>query len=179
MIVVDVETGGLDEKENPLLSIGAVDFETKEEFYVEMKPREGSKCTKEALEINGIEPYSKKWKDNGTTKWAMEGFQAWIWGRDLPLTGHNPSFDLKFLNYNFSFHNIEQRIPYRTVDLHSIAHFKLIQERGIPDRKLSSDTIYELLGMEPEPRPHNALNGAKWEAEAFRRLFGNKIHLCL
>ncbi len=33
------------------------------------------------------------------------------------------------------------------------------------------DGVLALVGLEPEPKPHNALNGARLEAEAIRRLF--------
>jgi hypothetical protein len=39
---------------------------------------------------------------------------------------------------------------------------------------LNSDRVMKYVGIPPEPKPHNALNGAKWEAEAFMRLFYDK-----
>lgn len=35
---------------------------------------------------------------------------------------------------------------------------------------LSMDSVLGLAGLEPEPKPHNALTGAKLEAEAIRRI---------
>ena len=55
MIVVDVETSGLDDEKNSLLSIGAVDFyNPKNQFYGECRVREGAEVNPEALEVNGF-----------------------------------------------------------------------------------------------------------------------------
>lgn len=167
MIVVDVETGGLDPEVNPLLSIGAVDYETLSTFYIKLIPFGHMKIEDQALEINGIDP--KTWGGEPLVK-AMTRFQAWLWGRKFPLAGHNPSFDRNFCNANFERAGIDFQIPYRTVDLHTLAYAKYGMGNGIVEDKLTSDRIYELLGMATEPKPHNALVGATMEAEAFRRL---------
>jgi hypothetical protein len=46
------------------------------------------------------------------------------------------------------------------------------------------DSVLALVGLQPEPKPHNALNGAKLEAEAMRRIFaiqspyGHEAKMC-
>jgi hypothetical protein len=41
---------------------------------------------------------------------------------------------------------------------------------------ITSDAVYGYVGMEKEPQPHNALTGAKMEAEAISRLiFGRGL----
>lgn len=169
MIVVDVETGGVDPTHNPLLSIGAVDLNNLDTFYVEMKPwDEDQRVTQDALKVNGQWHYKQ---NRHTVPQAMTKFKTWLWGRDTILAGHNPSFDISFLNYNFA--RMKQKPPFgfRTVDLHSVA-FAYCMAKGIaiPD-KMTSDAIYNLLGMIPEPRPHHGLNGALWEATAFLKIF--------
>lgn len=167
MIVVDVETGGLNPKEHALLSIGAVDTNNLDEFYAEIKPFPGKICDSKALEINGLWNYSRH---ENELQEAMKKFKAWVWGRELPLAGHNPSFDLGFLDESFKITNVGSPFGYRTVDLHSVA-YAYCKVKGINPPKLTSDNIYTLLGMPQEPRPHNAFNGALWEATAFLKIF--------
>ena len=55
MIVVDVESSGVDSRLCSLLSIGAVEFENpSNQFYVECKLFPGAHCEKEAFEVNGF-----------------------------------------------------------------------------------------------------------------------------
>ena len=160
MIVVDVETGGLNCELNPLLSIGAVDFDTNETFYVEIMAYSGQHCTEQALQVNGIDPNT--W-GNMILVHAMQKFDKWLQGRDILLAGQNPSFDRDFCNYNFKQTGVKTKFPHRTVDLHTIAYAKF-------GRSMTADDIYIELGMPPEPKPHNALRGAIVEAIAFHKL---------
>ena len=168
MIVVDVETGGLNPIENPLLSIGAVEFENpKNKFYIEIAPLSHLYCEPKALEINGID--LKTWKGEGLGD-AMGKFYEWLQPiHDKTLAGHNPAFDRDFCNTNFRTVNKGNVFGYRNVDLHSVAYAKFLHD-GIEFDKLTSDNIYKLLNMPQEPRPHIALNGAIWETEALSRL---------
>lgn len=163
MITVDCETGGLNPKENPILSIGAVEYENDDnQFYIKINPIPGLFCTVKAMQVNGI--ILKTW--NGTDlHTAMSKFNEWIQKiDDKTLAGHNPSFDRDFCNVNFNRIGLGNVFNHRTVDLHSLAYAKF------RTNKLYSDKIYSLLGMEQEPKPHNALNGAIWETKAFRKL---------
>lgn len=171
MIVVDVETGGLDPKKSALLSIGVVDMNFPDKtFYVEIKPEKGVEMNPKALEINDYNPDT--W-DNVNLDDAMFKFVAWCWGRDKTLAGHNPAFDRDFCNFNFKKAGQDFQFGYRNVDLHSVAYAAFTQEK-IKFDKLRSDDIYDILDMPQEPRPHNALNGARYEAEAFSRLIYKK-----
>ncbi|KKM45930.1 hypothetical protein LCGC14_1560170 [marine sediment metagenome] len=166
MIVVDVETGGLDPQNNPLLSIGAVDYDNSDrEYYGKIAPYLDLEITKEALGVNGINV--EEWKENNLLKETIQEFSDWVGvnKKNIILAGHNPRFDLDFLKVNFKRVDISFPFTYRTVDLHTLAYSKFGGKE-----KLTSDRIYELLGMEIEPRPHNALTGAKYETKAFSLL---------
>lgn len=52
---------------------------------------------------------------------------------------------------------------HRSVDLHSVAFAKL-------GKSLSLDGILQAVGLQPEPKPHNALTGARLERDAFKLL---------
>lgn len=160
MIVVDVETGGLDPLKNPLLSIGAVDQKTTSQFYYKIKPLDDMIITNEAVAVNGYN--SGTW--NGVELASvMTWFIGWLDGRDCILAGHNPSFDNSFLKVNFERVGIKSPFRHRTIDMHTLAYQKF-------GKSLTSDQIYEALGMQSEPKPHIAITGAKMESEAFRRL---------
>ena len=55
MIVVDVESSGVDAQKDSLVSVGAIDFDNPENrFYEECRIWDGAHVEKEALEINGF-----------------------------------------------------------------------------------------------------------------------------
>lgn len=174
MIVVDVETGGIDPLKNPLLSIGAVEFENPtNQFYSEISPSEGLEITEEALQVNGIN--IEEWKKNEPLGVVMYNFYTWVNKVKLNtvLGGHNPRFDLDFLNESIK--KCGQKLPfsYRTVDLHSMAYSHFYMDPTMKDEEknhLTSNEIYKRLNMKTEPKPHNALNGAKYETEALYKL---------
>ena len=173
MLVIDVETGGLDPKYNPLLSIGAVEYEHPyNTFYAEIKPLSNLVVDAKALQVNGID--LKKWNKNPSLQSVMNKFYIWIQGiKEQTLAGHNPSFDRDFCNVNFRRIGLGNVFNHRTIDLHSVAYTIFTQKKMIFSR-LTSDEIYWKLGLPIEPKPHNALNGALWETEAFARLIHDK-----
>lgn len=64
-VVVDVETGGFDEKKDALLEIGAVTLkidengkmETNNNFHCHINPFKGANMEPASLEVNGIDPH--------------------------------------------------------------------------------------------------------------------------
>jgi len=174
MIIVDVETGGLDPRYNPLLSIGAVEYEHPFNiFYAEIKPLSGLTSNVKALQVNGID--LEKWSTKPNLHSVMNKFFIWIQGtQEKTLAGHNSSFDRDFCNVNFRRIGFGNIFNHRTIDLHSVAYTVFTKKKVFFDR-LTSDEIYRLLGMPEEPKPHNALNGAVWETEAFAKLLHNKV----
>lgn len=77
MIVVDVETTGIDPNKHSIISICAVDFYTKRLFYEECRPWKGSKISKKALEINGISKEELLNRDK-SLKEILIDFLEWI-----------------------------------------------------------------------------------------------------
>lgn len=173
MIIVDIETSGLDPKINGMLSLGAVDLETNQEFYVECFLGEGREINDRALEINGFTQEQIKDTNKLTDVEAIIAFCRWTERfQDKMLGGHNIGhFDILFLEEIWSrvesgcFEGLKPKFPfsYRTVDLHSIAYSRFKQS-------LTHEEICIKLGLPPEPKPHNALEGARSEASAFRFL---------
>lgn len=171
MIVLDIETGGLNPRTKALLSIGAVDFNNGDEFYIECCAFDDSEVDDRALVVNGFTRQQALDKSKPTRLEAYISFQKWCVGRDTLIAGQQVgSFDLAFLKEiqnDIDILNskdfLSWQFGHRSVDLHSIAYARF-------GKSLSLDGILQALGLEPEPKPHNALVGAKLEAEAFRRL---------
>src|SRR3989344_6944298 len=184
MIIVDVETTGLDPSKNSIVSIGALDFsKPKSQFYQECRIFDGAEGSQKALEINGFSEEEIKNSNKKTLESAILEFIKWAEDiDDKTLAGENSSFDRDFLKASMERYGLRWEFGYRTVDLHSLGFAHYIKRGRIPpikDRRtaISLDKILGYVGMPEEPKPHNALTGAKMEAEAFSRLLQKKILL--
>lgn len=176
MIVVDVETTGIDEERHSIASIGAVDFHNPgNEFYQECRIWKGAEISPRALEVNGFKEYELYDPSKPPLSRVMQSFIKWT--RDITnqtLAGENPTFDRNFLNAAAKKYNLPE-FGRRVVDLHAISYgHHLRTNTTIPlknnSSRLSADETYRYVGLPTEPQPHNALTGAKMEAEAFSRL---------
>lgn len=181
MIIVDVETTGTSPNAHSLASIGAIDFDNpKDQFHGECKIWPGAHIDKEALAINGYTQEELMDIKKMTEGELVKSFLNWAKDRkNHTLAGQNPFFDTAFIQAGAARNHIDFPLAHRIVDLHSIAYFHMILHGIKPPTQhsrsaIDSDTIMAYVGIPAEPKPHIALNGAKWEAEAFHRLFSNK-----
>ena len=113
---------------------------------------------------------------------VLNEFIVWIQPvKDKTIGGHNVNFDANFLNYSFKKYNINFSFGHRVIDTHSLVYASLLSRHIDPPTKnektdINSDYVFNYAGLPPEPKPHNALNGAKMEAEALSRLIlGRKL----
>lgn len=181
MIVLDIEASGTDPYKHSIVSIGALDFTNPEkQFYAECKIWNGAHVMDEALEVNGftreqiIDPTKK------TEGEITEDFFKWI--EDSPdhtTAGQNPSFDRDFLRLSAERAGLNYTLSFRTLDVHSVCYFHMIERGIVPPIKnkrsdLNSGKIQAYVGIPEEPKPHNALTGAKVAAEALSRLLHNR-----
>ncbi|MBI5816915.1 MAG: 3'-5' exonuclease [Candidatus Yonathbacteria bacterium] len=181
MIVVDAEMSGTNPYKHSLVSIGAVDFAHPErQFYGECRIWDGAETNPESLAINGFTEEQCRDKNKKSETELIKEFYEWIQPiTNKTLAGHNVSFDMDFLNEAFRRASIEWKFMYRVLDIHSIVYAKFIKEgREVPlkfdQSALSLGKILTSLGLPEEPKPHIALNGAKYEAEAFSRIINGK-----
>lgn len=181
MIVVDAEMSGTNPYKHSLLSIGAVDFSRPErQFYGECRMWDGAEVMLDSLAVNGFSEEQCRDNNKKSETELIREFYAWIQGiPDKTLAGHNVSFDMDFLNEAFKRAGITWKFMYRVLDIHSVMYAKFLKEgREVPLKEdqsaLSLTKILEALGLPPEPKPHIAINGAKYEAEAFSRLIRGK-----
>lgn len=179
MIVVDIETSGWDPYKHGLLSIGALNFDNPENtFYGECSLRSDALCDASATAVNGFSEDMMRDTKKDSEVVLLQRFVDWSQDvHNKTLAGHNVGyFDANFLRVTFERHNITWPFYRRTVDLHSVAYAFMMQHGTQPQlgenkvSALSLDAVLEYLGLPKEPKPHNALNGAKYEAEALARL---------
>ncbi len=184
MIIVDVETTGIDPEKHSIVSIGAVDFSNpSNEFYIECQPWDGAEITDRALEINGFTRDQLFDVSKGTLSYAIAEFVEWANKiGDYTMGGQNVGkFDLMFSQSSVNRSELDFDFGRRSRDLHTTTSdtmdrlgMKIPLKNGKSD--LNLDNILRFVGLAPEPKPHNALTGAKLEAEAYSRLlFGESL----
>lgn len=181
MIVIDIEASGLDPYRHGLLSIWAVELENpSNQFYGECYLEEGREVHPQALEVIGFTTEQIHDTSKDSARELIAKFVTWFSKiEDQTIAGHNVGyFDLRYLEMVSTKYGF-WRLGYRTVDLHTIAFVEAVR-RGmkIPVKDSKSnlwlDMILSMIGLEPEPKPHIAINGAKLEAEAISRLLYGK-----
>lgn len=183
MLVVDVETSGLDPARHAVLSIGAVDFEhPTRQFYAECRVEPGTEIDEAALRCNGFtrENVADPAKP-GLSSLCREFYEWCGEAGEKTLAGHNPHFDADMLSAAFARTELKWPFRYRYVDSHSVA-YGLFRAAGrqIPLKNgvshIDNNTVLRFVGLPEEPAPHHALTGATMEAEALYRMwFGERL----
>ena len=187
--VIDLETSGLDPRECGVLEMGAVmlspDLLPLGEWSVAVRLCAWHRWEDGAARVHGVSKEEAMSEARCSEPVAMGEFFRFVdshsRGERVVLAGMNlASFDLQFLKaivervspalmkmlLGFG---IKQLISHRTIDIHAVAAAHVLAQGGDISR-LYTDGIYQMLGMEAEPKPHAALTGAQMEAEALRRL---------
>lgn len=111
-VVIDIETAGFDSKKNPLLEIAAVIVEPNDQGLLQITetyasniiPFKDSELDATALKFTGIDPYhpfrmavDEKIALNKIFEPVKEAVKRNACSRAI-LVGHNPAFDINFLN---------------------------------------------------------------------------------
>ncbi len=107
--------------------------------------------------------------------------------KDMPdrtLAGQNVSFDRDFLDAAAKrAGHTEWPFAHRTIDTHTLAWMHMVKRGLTPPidvekhrSALNLDAVLNYCGIPEEPKPHNALTGAKSHAEVISRLlYGKKL----
>lgn len=169
MIVVDIETTGMDPKRNSILSIGAVDFDRPDNtFYGECRADVNAEVNPFSLKINGFTRRQISDRKKQSSSELIRSFLGWASGiKDRTLAGDNVWFDIGFLKENLRRMNAKWPFGRKSVELHEISP-------EISNLGWSLDVVLGLVGIPPRDSPHNALNDALLEAEAMSRILGGR-----
>lgn len=184
MLVTDCEMTGLEPTLHSIVSVGAVDLDNpSRQLYEECRMWDGAKVEDEALAVNGFTREQVEDPSKQTEGELVRKFIAFGEGmRDTTIAGQNVFTDLYFLQ------NAAKRaghtawpFAHRIIDIHSLAWEHMIK-RGLtpplnPEKRhsaLNLDAALQYCGIPEEPRPHNALTGAKCNAEVISRLLHDK-----
>lgn len=178
-MVVDVETGGFNERTDALLEIAAVllNFDDKgrlslgKKYQTHVVPFEGSNLEPKSLEVNGIDPFhplraarEEREALNYIFKPIREAVSDAGCTRAI-LVGHNAFFDLKFVNEAVARTNIKKN-PFHpfscfdTVSLCGLAFGQTVLARSAVAAGMEWDT----------DGAHSALYDTKMTAELFCRV---------
>lgn len=187
MIAVDVEATGLDADRASVVSVGAVDLDdTANQFYEECRAWDGAHIADESLAITGFsrEEVGEGIRGRSGKQSEAELVRSFIaWAMDRPhshtFVGQNPRFDSDFIAGACRRAGVEFPFAYRSIDTHTLCWNHIRQQGAEPPMEnkrsaINLDYILEYCGLPPEPKPHNALNGALSHAEVFFRLVYTK-----
>ncbi len=202
MIIVDIEATGPDPQKCSILSIGAVDLdEPTRQFYGECRAFDGAALSVEGLKICGFTVEQATDKSKQTDVELVKSFVEWCSVKGKPLlAGQNPAgLDIPWLRNAAVRAKILDLVDeplcngesikrpntyntllgYRSVDLHAVAYASMLSSGwNIPVKEgrsnVNSQAICTYCGIPTENEVHNALSGAKWEAECFSRIIYGK-----
>lgn len=188
MIIVDIETGGINKEKCGIWQIGAIDLTTGEEFLDEGRLDDEDILfvdgKKSAIEVIGkTEEYLRDRKKQ-SQKELLTNFLKWVNKRSIKnFLCQNPQFDVAFIEIKARKYGLETPFHHRSFDLHSIAQTKYKEIKG--DFLMKNDTngihsnmgltnILKFCGMSDNRGVHNALEDCKLTGECFSRLIYGK-----
>jgi len=178
MIVLDVETTGLDPSAGSIVSLGALVLDSPNtRFYEECRVWDGARIEEEALAVNGFSREQVTSESRMSEAELIQKFVSWTLEHtsDYTLAAQNVSFDLEFVQQACARAGIACPFGKRSVDVHSLVWMHM-QSRGVSiplsrnRSALSLDAELVYCGLPVEESPHNALTGALCHAEVVARI---------
>lgn len=176
LLFIDTETGGLNPREDALLSVGLVVWEDGKVLASrDWKIKSGDKnyCIS-ALNINNIdikEHNSVACEPEVAAFEIIEFIDEWFPTKAATLAGHNVSFDRDFLQTlieEYTCHEFGAMISHRLCDTMSILNF-IVACGKLPPEVLSSDGAFKYFGIAIKDR-HTALGDAEGTVHLFNKL---------
>lgn len=169
--MTDLETSGDIFGVHEILEIGLVlfdpaTFEIVDSYNRKVKPVRIETAVQAALDYNGYN--EQGWKDAVSLKEAIAEYGERA-GEGI-FCAYNATFDWGFISEAFRAAGIEN--PMSTFENHDrLDLLSIAWERGLKNEKSwSLKTACKLFGVEPEPEPHNALNGAMTAYKLFKKI---------
>ncbi|MDP2925887.1 MAG: 3'-5' exonuclease [Nanoarchaeota archaeon] len=181
MIVVDIETTGIDFNKCGIWQIGAFELENPLNiFFQDARIDEEDIVQESALKIIGKNEQELRNKELQSQKELIRNFFKWIENqKNRNCICQNPQFDLGFLSIRACRYGIKIPFEHRAFDLHSIGALRYMQVNGktlIKDNQsnTSLSNILKFAGMSDNRKIHNALEDSKLTGECFFRLVYGK-----
>jgi len=175
-VIVDIETSGFNPKKNALLEIAAVivefnsnhDLEITERYTTHVVPFKNAELDAAALKFNGIDPYhpfrmaiDEKDALDMLFKPIKHAVKRNNCTRAI-LVGHNPAFDIAFLNAAI------QRTQIKRSPFHPFSTFDTATLGGLAYQQTVLAKIAQTAGLDwDNDKAHSALYDAEMTAELF------------
>ncbi len=164
LIIVDVETTGLDPSQHEIIEIGAVNVDTQETFEVKVHPLRFTDADPVALKLNGFD--RKTWMNEAfLLKNGLKMFSEFVGDTGATLMAYNISFDKNFLEAAYRACKLPFPFHYAPLDLMTMAWCKG-KSNSVPSLKTACFDYK----VPPEPEIHGALNGALTAFEVYKKL---------
>lgn len=175
-VVVDVETAGLNSQTDALLEIAAVILEMDEQGYLRpgptyaahVLPFPGAHLSEESLAFNGIDPYHpfrEAVPELEALKDIFRPVRRAVSDANCSraiLVGHNPLFDLAFLNAAV------ERTQVKRNPFHPFSSFDTATLGGLVYGQTVLSRVVQAAGMDWDNRQaHSAIYDAKRTADLF------------
>jgi DNA polymerase-3 subunit epsilon len=184
MIVVDIETSGVDLVKCGIWQIGAVDFDNPDRFFLQEARIDDEdiifeKGKVKLFDIIGKTEEQLRDKTKQSQKELIQKFFKWCEKSKVKnFMCENPQFDVAFLEIKAMKYGLKFPFHYRAFDFHSVAQMKHLQSKGkFLIKEGCSAGLKHLMpfcGIQDERGFHNALEDAKLTAECFSRVFKGK-----
>ncbi len=178
-VIVDIETSGFNPKKNALLEIAAVivelnshhELEITERYSTHVVPFKNSELDAAALKFNGIDPYhpfrmaiDEKDALDMIFKPIKHAVKRNNCTRAI-LVGHNPAFDIGFLNAAI------QRTQIKRSPFHPFSTFDTATLGGLAYQQTVLAKIAQTAGLEwDNEKAHSALYDAEMTAVLFCKI---------
>jgi len=185
-VVIDIETAGFNAKKNALLEIAAVivelnsdcDLYITERYTTHVIPFKNSELDEAALKFNGIDPYHPfrmAVDEKDALEMIFKPIRAAIKRNNCTkaiLVGHNPAFDIAFLNA--AIHRTQiKRSPF-----HPFSSFDTATLGGLAYQQTVLAKVAQAAGIEwDNEKAHSALYDAEKTAELFCKIVNRWKHL--
>ena len=178
-VIVDIETAGFSAKKNALLEIAAViveydaknDLQITERYTTHVVPFKNAELDPSALKFNGIDPhhpFRMALEEKEALELIFKPIRTAIKRNNCTraiLVGHNPAFDIAFLNAAI------QRTQIKRSPFHPFSTFDTATLGGLAYQQTVLAKIAQAadLGWDNE-KAHSALYDAEMTAEIFCKI---------
>ena len=175
-VIVDIETSGFNPKKNALLEIAAVivefnsnhDLEITERYTTHVVPFKNAELDAAALKFNGIDPhhpFRMAIDEKDALDMLFKPIRHAVKRNNCTraiLVGHNPAFDIGFLNAAI------QRTQIKRSPFHPFSTFDTATLGGLAYQQTVLAKIAQTAGLEwDNDKAHSALYDAEMTAELF------------